>query len=840
MNPEEYNTLQRSNIGKENISNSGRDDKSGQYPKPDYWNSNNVNYAAYGSKRNDLAKNVSAEDVELPFDINKSNPSKSPNNRVDETASGHVIELDDTEDNQRILVKHNNGTGVEFRPDGSILLSSTNHKVELVNGESVVIVEGDGQLVYKGNLDLKVTGDLNIDCLNFNLTTKGNKVENINGSVRSNIVGNVTNIITGALSNMVAKAVTNTFLGGSKNNVKGDFVNRVEGSATHTTSGGFLLTSEENIAMSTPDLDMAANSLSVFGKSGYFGGESILYYGQGAKFDEGVTAPTFHGDLDGTATTATVAQSQSYADPDGGGGTGSAGSITDTPTPTIGSMDQTTVNAYLNKSSAGIRKVKVDAGDVIKNAIDKTKEFAGISNKTVTPKVVRSKFRDPANASNESFVSAASGNGALCPSYSQKTPLGIGRTVGVEPTPVTSTDKRDGVVNPANAYVPKRSRKVNLVPEFQFNPYFSGKITHKTKLAPEVRISKFLGTDDPTNLDFIRDTTMRTEIAKYLYLHTQMLVDVNNNTKEFGDITLIVAEGIYRPGPEEVVTPGSINDLKMKGRAVVYSVVDTSNKTNASRLFDVITYLKDNAYYDELILSYDTIDCGNLEARIIVTLPEVSAEWEGTYRRQIRTEYNGSVFAKNEFVEALPYATTQNSDPDVQLELPEDSYPTVKGKADYRADPSGTVWLEPNFVVSTKTHPELYPEAQVNMKSLLENEFALMQQYYGSTIPINDALPWGPVKGLTFGTARKPPSRGGGSQHWYGKAIDVSIKGLSDSQKIKLLEAGLKAGFRGVGLGNTIIHFDLRNTYTAWNYKNHYWAGKPFSYWNTYIEGIRR
>ena len=42
----------------------------------------------------------------------------------------------------------------------------------------------------------------------------------------------------------------------------------------------------------------------------------------------------------------------------------------------------------------------------------------------------------------------------------------------------------------------------------------------------------------------------------------------------FRDVTLSVTESFYIPGPEDVITSGSLNDLKQQGKAVVYDVID--------------------------------------------------------------------------------------------------------------------------------------------------------------------------------------------------------------------------------------------------------------------------
>jgi len=73
-----------------------------------------------------------------------------PKNHVLETESGHIIELDDTPDKERIGVYHKAGTWMEIHPDGS--------KVEKVVGEDNEIILSDKKLLIKGNCYMNMDG----------------------------------------------------------------------------------------------------------------------------------------------------------------------------------------------------------------------------------------------------------------------------------------------------------------------------------------------------------------------------------------------------------------------------------------------------------------------------------------------------------------------------------------------------------------------------------------------------------------------------------------------------------------------------------------------------------
>ena len=124
------------------------------------------------------------------------------------------------------------------------------------------------------------------------------------------------------------------------------------------------------------------------------------------------------------------------------------------------------------------------------------------------------------------------------------------------------------------------------------------------------------------------------------------------------------------------------------------------------------------------------------------------------------------------------------------------------------------------------TSAKLRPGALANMKSLLENEYTKMQEFYGGKLFINDAL-------AKAGTSREGSTPN--SQHFFGKALDIDISKMSNPQKIKLVDAAKKAGFTGFGFGNTILHIDT-GAKRSWKYSNTTFAGKSYAgYWRSYV-----
>lgn len=53
-----------------------------------------------------------------------------PDNKVTQTKSGHVIEIDDTDGAERIHIYHKSGSYIEFHPDGSVVIKTTNTYID--------------------------------------------------------------------------------------------------------------------------------------------------------------------------------------------------------------------------------------------------------------------------------------------------------------------------------------------------------------------------------------------------------------------------------------------------------------------------------------------------------------------------------------------------------------------------------------------------------------------------------------------------------------------------------------------------------------------------------------
>lgn len=427
------------------------DDQRGVYPQRTYLNVASTNLAARGFKRNELY--LGGGDRNLSLDLYKQLNSTYPLNQVRETVSGHVTEMDDTPGNERILFKHKTGSGVEFRADGTCVISSTNNSVRVTVGDEKVIVEGDAHISYNGNLTMDVTGDFDLKVGgDYNVRVAGDENKEVIGSVKERVHRDHETNVHQNRSEYVLGVTTETRLSDHNTIVKGNLKSYTEGSVDMVNSGTLTMTAENEVMISSPNINIGASSLTVIGDSGTIGGENIIgydynhYTGHSLVATDTITTSTaytgrteateFVGSLTGNASTATQAGRAGTAGALGAGGSaGSAASQSATsvnptatvlPTPTI-------MTDYLTKSSKGVRLVNIDQNDVMKKQLNKNDDYGGVSDRKLATAEIRSKMRDPNTITNKSFVGSQIAEGKLSPTYINQIPPAIGRTVGPEP-----------------------------------------------------------------------------------------------------------------------------------------------------------------------------------------------------------------------------------------------------------------------------------------------------------------------------------------------------------------------------------------------------------------------
>jgi hypothetical protein len=138
-----------------------------------------------------------------------------PYNKVTQTESGHLIELDDTPTKERINLHHRSGTFHEIHPDGSEVSRIVNDHYQVVCKDDKIYIAGNADVtVEKGNVTINVnTGNVTTNILKGDMTTtvsegnvlttvskgnvnldvtEGNVDAQIGGTLNADVVGNTT------------------------------------------------------------------------------------------------------------------------------------------------------------------------------------------------------------------------------------------------------------------------------------------------------------------------------------------------------------------------------------------------------------------------------------------------------------------------------------------------------------------------------------------------------------------------------------------------------------------------------------------------------------------------
>ena len=155
-----------------------------------------------------------------------------PYNHVFESESGHIIEIDDTKDHERLFTAHRTGTSQEIDKDGN--------QVNIVKGDHYNIVSGKRQAIIEGNADITIGGrhkiyinkngeennhydiqigpnasvNIQIDKGDMNVVLKDGKMNtNVSGDYNMKVGGDMNVDVRGNLNETVSKDKTSNTTG---------------------------------------------------------------------------------------------------------------------------------------------------------------------------------------------------------------------------------------------------------------------------------------------------------------------------------------------------------------------------------------------------------------------------------------------------------------------------------------------------------------------------------------------------------------------------------------------------------------------------------------------------
>ena len=122
---------------------------------------------------------------EIPYD------AKYPHNHVYESEAGHIREMDDTPDHERIHERHASGSGYEIGPDGTKVTRVKNDNYDLITGDHFAHIKGNHSTTVDGGVRVFVNADASSDDQNYTIEVGNNA--NVNIQVNKGDVNVVTN-----------------------------------------------------------------------------------------------------------------------------------------------------------------------------------------------------------------------------------------------------------------------------------------------------------------------------------------------------------------------------------------------------------------------------------------------------------------------------------------------------------------------------------------------------------------------------------------------------------------------------------------------------------------------
>ena len=146
--------------------------------------------------------------------------SQYPYNHVHESESGHIHEIDDSPNHERLFTQHRSGTFEEIHPNGNKVVKIIGDNYEIVAGSSNVSISGSVNITVEGTVRELIKGDYILE-VEGNYTQKvhknhlvkigagvsgGNREEEIRGNHAQQINGNKLTRITGFNDRLTEKS----------------------------------------------------------------------------------------------------------------------------------------------------------------------------------------------------------------------------------------------------------------------------------------------------------------------------------------------------------------------------------------------------------------------------------------------------------------------------------------------------------------------------------------------------------------------------------------------------------------------------------------------------------
>jgi hypothetical protein len=151
----------------------GGTDAAVSYPREVYMGMTDVNLLAVGTEGDNPIDKAYPVLNKLEGEPDRADylKPKYPFNHVHESESGHVIELDDTPDYERIHLFHRKGTRIEIDKDGNYVERVVKDKYSVILGDDTLTVTGNVTINVKGDVNLTAEGSVGVTAANVDIVS---------------------------------------------------------------------------------------------------------------------------------------------------------------------------------------------------------------------------------------------------------------------------------------------------------------------------------------------------------------------------------------------------------------------------------------------------------------------------------------------------------------------------------------------------------------------------------------------------------------------------------------------------------------------------------------------
>lgn len=252
-----FNINSSDNNAKLAVTQTGFTDPNANYPTKEYAEKSETNKLAQGDPTGTVVQTKNKARMlgaKLPGGDAWDQPESPyrgayPYNKVTQTESGHIIEIDDTPGSERLHIYHKSGTFVEIDSNGSMVKRTIGSSYEIIDCNGKISISGKADIsvngacnIFVGNdANIEVEGDTNITCHN-DITAQAGGTFNLSAVEEFNIASDKVNIEAYTALNVKAGGTYNT-------SVTQDFNTKVAGSIITQAGGAISTLAAKNISL---------------------------------------------------------------------------------------------------------------------------------------------------------------------------------------------------------------------------------------------------------------------------------------------------------------------------------------------------------------------------------------------------------------------------------------------------------------------------------------------------------------------------------------------------------------------------------------------------------------